>query len=170
MDFIREAYYHRVTDSAADSIKEAFTEYAGAAPKSVKEESKNFQTNLGDFLNSIRKFLMRIREKANNLNAKHKYKLFEKHAYNNEANMSLPVKTHSSFSLKTKVNFNKSFVQVPIEVYNQNVPLLNDIVWSEGLNNVFINNLKKIPGISWQYVGLTTGAWRMYPGRLASQE
>lgn len=41
---------------------------------------------------------------------------------------------------------------------------LNAILWSEGLNDIFIQNYKSDPSLAWQYFGSSHGILRFYPG------
>lgn len=41
---------------------------------------------------------------------------------------------------------------------------LNAILWSKGLNEVFTQNYKSDPSLSWQYFGTSQGVLRFYPG------
>uniref|UniRef100_A0A4W5RGC6 Calcium voltage-gated channel auxiliary subunit alpha2delta 4 n=1 Tax=Hucho hucho TaxID=62062 RepID=A0A4W5RGC6_9TELE len=62
------------------------------------------------------------------------------------------------------VNTMQSDVQVPTNVYNKDPYILNGIYMSEALNDVFINNFKKDPTLTWQYFGSSSGFFRIYPG------
>uniref|UniRef100_A0A8C7QIU4 VWFA domain-containing protein n=1 Tax=Oncorhynchus mykiss TaxID=8022 RepID=A0A8C7QIU4_ONCMY len=62
------------------------------------------------------------------------------------------------------VNTMQSDVQVPTNVYNKDPYILNGIYMSEALNDVFANNFKKDPTLTWQYFGSSSGFFRIYPG------
>jgi voltage-dependent calcium channel alpha-2/delta-4 len=40
----------------------------------------------------------------------------------------------------------------------------NSILWSKGLNEIFIKNYKSDPSLAWQYFGSSRGILRFYPG------
>ncbi|XP_074645886.1 voltage-dependent calcium channel subunit alpha-2/delta-3-like [Tubulanus polymorphus] len=61
-------------------------------------------------------------------------------------------------------NDNQSTVHVPTNVYDKSDPVVNGVNWTDGLNNVFIQNYKNDPGLSWQYFGSASGFFRIYPG------
>ncbi|XP_048865382.1 voltage-dependent calcium channel subunit alpha-2/delta-4 isoform X2 [Brienomyrus brachyistius] len=62
------------------------------------------------------------------------------------------------------VNTSLSSVQVPTNVYNKDPDILNGVYMSEALNEIFINNFKKDPTLTWQFFGSSTGFFRIYPG------
>lgn len=57
-----------------------------------------------------------------------------------------------------------SCVQVPTNIYYKERDALNAILWSEGLNDIFIQNYKSDPSLAWQYFGSSHGILRFYPG------
>ena len=42
--------------------------------------------------------------------------------------------------------------------------VLRAIKWSENLDNIFVNNYRMDPSLSWQYFGSSYGFMRQYPG------
>lgn len=61
------------------------------------------------------------------------------------------------------VNTSHSSVQVPSNVYDLSTPALETLQWSEELDEIFLNNYKSDPALSWQYFGSDTGILRHYP-------
>lgn len=61
------------------------------------------------------------------------------------------------------VNTTHSSVQVPSNVYDRSSSVLEDLQWSELLDEVFVQNYKSDPALSWQYFGTSTGLLRHYP-------
>lgn len=57
-----------------------------------------------------------------------------------------------------KVNF-RSFFCIFTEKNAQNA-----ILWSKGLNDIFLKNYNSDPSLSWQYFGSSHGILRFYPG------
>lgn len=64
------------------------------------------------------------------------------------------------------VNTTHSSVQVPSNVYDLSMPVLETLQWSEALDEVFVNNYNSDPALSWQYFGSHTGILRHYPGEI----
>lgn len=61
------------------------------------------------------------------------------------------------------VNTSYSSVHVPSNVYDQKPEVSEALQWSEALDEVFIQNYKTDPALSWQYFGSDTGILRHYP-------
>lgn len=61
------------------------------------------------------------------------------------------------------VNTSHSSVHVPSNVYDRNAEVLDTLQWSEALDEVFIQNYKTDPALSWQYFGSDLGILRHYP-------
>ncbi|XP_044586306.1 voltage-dependent calcium channel subunit alpha-2/delta-3 isoform X1 [Cotesia glomerata] len=61
------------------------------------------------------------------------------------------------------VNTNFSSVHIPTNVYDLSPTVKNTIKWSEALNDVFRQNYRSDPALSWQYFGSMTGILRQYP-------
>lgn len=61
------------------------------------------------------------------------------------------------------VNTSYSSVHVPSNVYDHGAEVLEALMWSESLDEVFIQNYKTDPALSWQYFGSDTGILRHYP-------
>lgn len=53
-------------------------------------------------------------------------------------------------------------VCMKLSVKNVQIPLQ----WSEKLDEVFLQNYRSDPSLSWQYFGSTAGFMRHYPGKL----
>ncbi|XP_065166775.1 voltage-dependent calcium channel subunit alpha-2/delta-3-like [Atheta coriaria] len=61
------------------------------------------------------------------------------------------------------VNTTHSSVHVPLNIYDRHRSPQQYIEWSEALDEVFVQNYKSDPSLSWQYFGSTTGVMRHYP-------
>jgi len=68
------------------------------------------------------------------------------------------------------VNLNYSIVHVPTNVYDLAEPILDVIKWSEALDDIFIQNYKSDPALSFQYFGSSLGVMRSYPAMKWKQE
>nr|XP_023018198.1 voltage-dependent calcium channel subunit alpha-2/delta-3-like [Leptinotarsa decemlineata] len=75
-------------------------------------------------------------------------------------NMTLNNDTHF---YNLAVNTNYSSVHVPINVYELDDNVSFAIQWSQSLDDIFKENYKLDPALSWQYFGSTTGIMRHYP-------
>ncbi|GFQ67871.1 hypothetical protein TNCT_305321 [Trichonephila clavata] len=81
----------------------------------------------------------------------------------------LELRPHRNFA-NAPVNFNRSSVHVPTNVYDQDPKVLNAIKWSEYLTLIFINNLAVDPSLNWQYFGSSTGFLRTFPATSWTKE
>ncbi|XP_028158814.1 voltage-dependent calcium channel subunit alpha-2/delta-4 isoform X1 [Ostrinia nubilalis] len=86
-----------------------------------------------------------------------------KFAKNNSNYMEVQLEKDSHF-YDISVNTNISCVHVPTNIYYKERDALNAILWSKGLNEIFINNYKSDPSLAWQYFGSSHGILRFYPG------
>lgn len=74
----------------------------------------------------------------------------------------LHLEKHPNFD-PVPVNLLHSAIHVPVNVYDEAIPVVNHVKWSEGLTQTFKNNLAIDPGLSWQYFASDTGFLRVYP-------
>ena len=131
-------------------------------PKTLTRQFKEgLLTSLKPFSNNIKA----IQRRAEQLYFAHQnIELEDKYFYHRRINFDLPVRTIISFSFQTKINLNESFMQVPTDLYDQNKLLVNQVIWSKPLDDLFKEQYNSDPQFSWQYVGFTTGATRQFPG------
>ncbi|XP_034475779.1 voltage-dependent calcium channel subunit alpha-2/delta-3 [Drosophila innubila] len=61
------------------------------------------------------------------------------------------------------VNFSVSSVHVPVNVYDRASDVIKAIQWSENLDQIFRDNYKNDPSLSWQFFGSSTGFMRQFP-------
>uniref|UniRef100_A0A8C3TBM0 Calcium voltage-gated channel auxiliary subunit alpha2delta 2 n=1 Tax=Chelydra serpentina TaxID=8475 RepID=A0A8C3TBM0_CHESE len=66
-------------------------------------------------------------------------------------------------NFKTKVNYSYAAVQIPTDIYKGSTVILNELNWTEALEDVFIENRKEDPSLLWQVFGSATGVTRYYP-------
>ncbi|EDV24771.1 uncharacterized protein TRIADDRAFT_56917 [Trichoplax adhaerens] len=64
------------------------------------------------------------------------------------------------------VNANISAIQVPTNVYDGGVNVLNAIEWSNAVDAQFNKNYYSDKTIKWQYFGSATGFFRLHPGAI----
>ncbi|XP_067644741.1 voltage-dependent calcium channel subunit alpha-2/delta-3 isoform X4 [Eurosta solidaginis] len=63
----------------------------------------------------------------------------------------------------TPVNLSVSSVHVPLNVFDRAKDVIKDIQWSENLDQIFRDNYKNDPTLSWQFYGSSTGFMRQFP-------
>lgn len=61
------------------------------------------------------------------------------------------------------VNTSYSSVHIPTNVYDLSRDVVEDIMKTEELDDVFRQNYESDPALSWQYFGSVTGMLRQYP-------
>ncbi len=99
-----------------------------------------------------------------------------------------PLEENEHFN-KLSVSTQQSVIQVPTNVYNKgetqqlncsfssrirqseskslclsDPDILNGVLMSEALNDIFTSNFDKDPTLTWQYFGSSAGFFRLYPG------
>ncbi|KAH8398224.1 hypothetical protein KR222_006390, partial [Zaprionus bogoriensis] len=63
----------------------------------------------------------------------------------------------------TPVNLSVSSVHVPVNVFDRASDVIKAIQWSENLDQIFRDNYKNDPSLSWQFFGSSTGFMRQFP-------
>ncbi|XP_033102460.1 voltage-dependent calcium channel subunit alpha-2/delta-1-like, partial [Anneissia japonica] len=63
------------------------------------------------------------------------------------------------------VTYNQSAVQIPTDIYVKDPIILNAIKVTDGIDEVFMDNMMNDTELLWQYVGSSTGFYRSYPGK-----
>nr|XP_020854946.1 voltage-dependent calcium channel subunit alpha-2/delta-2 isoform X1 [Phascolarctos cinereus] len=66
-------------------------------------------------------------------------------------------------NFKNKVNYSYTAVQIPTDIYKGSTVILNELNWTEALEDVFVENRKEDPSLLWQVFGSATGVTRYYP-------
>ena len=133
--------------------------------KNASQVNKHFIKKVVKILFKFENHLYRIKTKAQEFEAAFRSLESYNHlTYKNRNDKTNPVEFVTRFSHTTKVNLNESFVHIPVELYNRNKFLLQEIIWSKGLNEVFQEAMKSDASVTWQYIGFITGANRLYPG------
>ncbi|XP_055843710.1 voltage-dependent calcium channel subunit alpha-2/delta-3 isoform X3 [Episyrphus balteatus] len=70
----------------------------------------------------------------------------------------------------TPVNISMSSVHVPTNVYDRASEVIQAIKWSENLDQIFKDNYKKDPTLSWQFYGSASGFMRQFPASKWKQD
>lgn len=123
-----------------------------------------------------REAALRIALEAEKLASEHIYERYVKFKYANAKRIvdsriggniaanatALELTLHPNFG-STRVNTHHSAVQIPANVYEESSSLVNAIKWSEGLTQLFRNNLGLDHKLSWQYFASSEGFMRLFP-------
>uniref|UniRef100_A0A8C5A7R3 Calcium channel, voltage-dependent, alpha 2/delta subunit 1a n=1 Tax=Gadus morhua TaxID=8049 RepID=A0A8C5A7R3_GADMO len=64
---------------------------------------------------------------------------------------------------KRKVSYNTTAVHIPTDIYNGSTIVLNELNWTEALEDVFRKNKEEDPSLLWQVFGSATGLARFFP-------
>ncbi|XP_044307179.1 voltage-dependent calcium channel subunit alpha-2/delta-2 isoform X2 [Varanus komodoensis] len=80
-----------------------------------------------------------------------------------EKSNSLKLDFTDDDNFKTKVNYSYAAVQIPTDIYKGSTVILNELNWTEALEDVFVENRKEDPSLLWQVFGSATGVTRFYP-------
>ncbi|XP_066920408.1 voltage-dependent calcium channel subunit alpha-2/delta-3-like [Clytia hemisphaerica] len=70
------------------------------------------------------------------------------------------------FSTEFKVNLTHSFVQVPTNIYKFKQSVLQQVEWSQHVDNTFQQNYAKNSNLQYQYYGDSSGVFRIFPGNV----
>lgn len=71
--------------------------------------------------------------------------------------------TADSHFYNIPVNTSFSSVHIPTNVFDHAAKVMEDIMRSEPLDDIFRQNYESDPALSWQYFGSVTGMLRQYP-------
>ncbi|KAG8005635.1 Voltage-dependent calcium channel subunit alpha-2/delta-4, partial [Nibea albiflora] len=142
-----------------------------------EELVKKFAEEMEEMLGRKMKSVKRLAEAAEDADLYHEYNETLEFDYYNSLLINTvdedgnPVPLGGEFQLeenehfsKLRVNTDQSNIQVPTNVYNKDPDILNGAYMSEALNDVFTENFRKDPTLTWQYFGSATGFFRLYPG------
>ena len=92
------------------------------------------------------------------------YKIEPFNYYHRRNKPSNPVGIHVRFSTQVPVNLTRSHVQVPTEIYDYHVKVLNNARMSEQLDVTFLGNYQEDVALLWQYFCSEAGVHRVFPG------
>ncbi|XP_075429762.1 voltage-dependent calcium channel subunit alpha-2/delta-2 [Ascaphus truei] len=80
-----------------------------------------------------------------------------------EPSLSLKLDFTDDLNFRTKVNYSYTAVQIPTDIYKGSTVILNELNWTDALEDVFIQNRHEDPTLLWQVFGSATGVTRYYP-------
>uniref|UniRef100_A0A669B784 Calcium channel, voltage-dependent, alpha 2/delta subunit 1a n=1 Tax=Oreochromis niloticus TaxID=8128 RepID=A0A669B784_ORENI len=71
---------------------------------------------------------------------------------------------------KRDVSYNTTAVHIPTDIYEGSTIILNELNWTEALEDVFRKNKEEDPSLLWQVFGSATGLARYFPGKQPSMQ
>ncbi|KAF7664242.1 hypothetical protein LDENG_00184010 [Lucifuga dentata] len=80
-----------------------------------------------------------------------------------ENNRYIPDDFHIDPDFKRLVSYNTTGVHIPTDIYEGSTIILNELNWTEALEDVFRKNKEEDPSLLWQVFGSATGLARYFP-------
>ncbi|XP_029901606.1 voltage-dependent calcium channel subunit alpha-2/delta-1a isoform X2 [Myripristis murdjan] len=78
-------------------------------------------------------------------------------------NRYVPDDFHTDPDFKRLVSYNTTAVHIPTDIFEGSTIILNELNWTEALEDVFRKNKEEDPSLLWQVFGSATGLARYYP-------
>nr|XP_057934647.1 voltage-dependent calcium channel subunit alpha-2/delta-1-like isoform X1 [Doryrhamphus excisus] len=78
-------------------------------------------------------------------------------------NRYVPEDFHVDPDFKRLVSYNTTAVHIPTDIYEGSTIILNELNWTEALEEVFRKNKEEDPSLLWQVFGSATGLARYFP-------
>ncbi|XP_076015083.1 voltage-dependent calcium channel subunit alpha-2/delta-1a [Genypterus blacodes] len=78
-------------------------------------------------------------------------------------NRYVPDDFHVDPDFKRLVSYNTTAVHIPTDIYEGSTIILNELNWTEALEDIFRKNKEDDPSLLWQVFGSATGLTRYYP-------
>ncbi|KAL6116768.1 cacna2d1 [Pungitius sinensis] len=78
-------------------------------------------------------------------------------------NQYLPDDFETDPDFKRAVSYNTTAVHIPTDIYEGSTIILNELNWTEALEDVFRKNKEEDPSLLWQVFGSATGLARYFP-------
>uniref|UniRef100_A0A8C5HTQ4 Voltage-dependent calcium channel subunit alpha-2/delta-1-like n=1 Tax=Gouania willdenowi TaxID=441366 RepID=A0A8C5HTQ4_GOUWI len=80
-----------------------------------------------------------------------------------EKNRYVPDDFHIDPDFKRSVSYNTTAVHIPTDIFEGSTIILNELNWTESLEDVFRKNKEEDPSLLWQVFGSATGLARYFP-------
>ncbi|XP_051805673.1 LOW QUALITY PROTEIN: voltage-dependent calcium channel subunit alpha-2/delta-1a [Acanthochromis polyacanthus] len=130
--------------------------------------------NIEKLLNNRSQALKRLAAEAEHFQKQHEWREdseSDKIVYYNakydlnqtEKNRYVPEDFHTDPDFKRPVSYNTTAVHIPTDIYEGSTIILNELNWTEALEDVFRKNKEEDPSLLWQVFGSATGLARYYP-------
>lgn len=81
----------------------------------------------------------------------------------NKKNRYIPDDLEIDPDFKRLVSYNTTAVHIPTDIYEGSTIILNELNWTEALEDVFRKNKEEDPSLLWQVFGSATGLARYFP-------
>ncbi|KAM9846014.1 voltage-dependent calcium channel subunit alpha-2/delta-1a [Aulostomus maculatus] len=78
-------------------------------------------------------------------------------------NRYVPEDFHIDPDFKRPVSYNTTAVHIPTDIYEGSTIILNELNWTDALEEIFRKNKDEDPSLLWQVFGSATGLARYYP-------
>uniref|UniRef100_A0A3Q0R6F6 Calcium channel, voltage-dependent, alpha 2/delta subunit 1a n=1 Tax=Amphilophus citrinellus TaxID=61819 RepID=A0A3Q0R6F6_AMPCI len=75
----------------------------------------------------------------------------------------IPGDFHFDSDFKRQVSYNTTAVHIPTDIYEGSTIILNELNWTEALEDLFRKNKEEDPSLLWQVFGSATGLARYFP-------
>uniref|UniRef100_UPI0037E9987E voltage-dependent calcium channel subunit alpha-2/delta-1-like n=1 Tax=Semicossyphus pulcher TaxID=241346 RepID=UPI0037E9987E len=92
-----------------------------------------------------------------------KEKLYETDGVKRRKNAYIPDDLQIDPDFKRLVSYNTTAVHIPTDIYEGSNIILNELNWTEALEDVFRKNKEEDPSLLWQVFGSATGLARYFP-------
>ncbi|XP_026218437.1 voltage-dependent calcium channel subunit alpha-2/delta-1a isoform X2 [Anabas testudineus] len=159
-------------------IYEAHKAHFSIESNNARELVATAAGNIERLLANRSKALKRLAAHAEKLQMDHVWKVFKDDTEDNnivyynakddgnqtyKKNRYIPDDFHIDPDFKRLVSYNTTAVHIPTDIYENSTIILNELNWTETLEDVFRKNKEEDPSILWQVFGSATGLARYYP-------
>uniref|UniRef100_A0A7N6B6F8 VWFA domain-containing protein n=1 Tax=Anabas testudineus TaxID=64144 RepID=A0A7N6B6F8_ANATE len=147
-------------------IYEAHKAHFSIESNNARELVATAAGNIERLLANRSKALKRLAAHAEKLQMDHVWKVFKDDTEGNQTykkNRYIPDDFHIDPDFKRLVSYNTTAVHIPTDIYENSTIILNELNWTETLEDVFRKNKEEDPSILWQVFGSATGLARYYP-------
>ncbi|KAL7871053.1 hypothetical protein SRHO_G00085500 [Serrasalmus rhombeus] len=167
--------------SAGRSLAQIFMEnqhYYTVEPNNAAKLVENAARNIENFLKKRAKALEALAAAAETSQMEHQWKdefaddeiVYYNAKDNLEANETegrinrIRPEFKEDLSFKNRlISYNHTAVHIPTDIYDGSTIVLNELNWTEALEDVFKKNREEDPTLLWQVFGSATGLARYYP-------
>ncbi|XP_074553967.1 voltage-dependent calcium channel subunit alpha-2/delta-1a isoform X2 [Halichoeres trimaculatus] len=123
--------------------------------------------NIDQLLANRSQALKRLASEAEKFQMEHVWmdnsELYETEDLKRRKNSYVPDDLQIDPDFKRLVSYNTTAVHIPTDIYEGSNIILNELNWTEALEDVFRKNKEEDPSLLWQVFGSATGLARYYP-------
>uniref|UniRef100_A0AAR2LK83 VWFA domain-containing protein n=1 Tax=Pygocentrus nattereri TaxID=42514 RepID=A0AAR2LK83_PYGNA len=139
--------------------------YYTVEPNNAAKLVENAARNIENFLKKRAKALEALAAAAETSQMEHQWK--DEFAVTNETDgriNRIRPEFKEDLSFKNRlISYNHTAVHIPTDIYDGSTIVLNELNWTEALEDVFKKNREEDPTLLWQVFGSATGLARYYP-------